>query len=168
MIPHHCVHVCHCECFLLVLSLSHEHTHTPFPVPIYSFFSFLQVMCMLAGEISNPIMNIWFITAKARTLDCCSGSATFHQVHNYIEIAFCIVYLLCRVVIGPIVCTHMSWNLMFSQSAKEHLPLPIRLLWNMMIWGVILGSYSWIVYCQELLQAQLGSGATNGGVGVEL
>lgn len=121
---------------------------------IYKAGHMSAMMCMLLGEASNPAMNTWFVTSKAITLECCN-SPMMQSLHNYIEIAFAAIYLLFRVVLGPIICTHMSWNLLFSKDAKENLPLPLRLFWNFMIWAVIIGSYSWIVFAYELLQSHV-------------
>eukprot|EP00934_Nitzschia_sp_Nitz4_P007202 Nitzschia sp. Nitz4//scaffold43_size134323//48137//49347//NITZ4_003295-RA/size134323-augustus-gene-0.233-mRNA-1//-1//CDS//3329551936//7192//frame0 len=121
---------------------------------IYKAGHMSAMMCMLLGEASNPIMNTWFVTAKAVTFDCCNGSAML-LIHKYIEIAFCIIYFLFRVVLGPIGCMHMSFKIVFSPEARKLLPWHVRLLWNIMIWGVVFGSYSWIVYCQELLTQHL-------------
>lgn len=121
---------------------------------VYQAGHMSAMMCMLIGEASNPTMNTWFITSKALTLDCCKGP-WMQLIHKYNEIFFCSLYLLLRVVVGPLVCTHMSYDLMVSKNAREHLPLSLRLFWNFMIWAVILGSYSWIVYTSELLSKQM-------------
>jgi TLC domain len=117
---------------------------------VYQAGHMSAMMCMLIGEASNPPMNTWFITSTAKTLECCNG-VLMQTFHKYNEILFCSIYLLLRVVVGPIVCTHMSYDLLCSKNAKEHLPMGIRLFWNFMIWAVILGSYSWIVYTYEML-----------------
>lgn len=113
------------------------------------------MMCMLLGELSNPMMNGWFITHKAITYDCCNGEV-MQLVHKVVEINFCIQYLILRVVVGPIACTHMSYSLTFSEDAKKYLPGLVRFFWNLMIWAVILGSYSWIVYSFELFNNHFG------------
>jgi hypothetical protein len=121
---------------------------------IYRAGHMSAMMCMLLGEASNPNMNTWFVTSKAITLDCCNGPL-MQAFHKYNEMIFCAIYLFLRVIMGPLMCTHMSWNLLTSSEAKEHLPLGLRLFWNFMIWAVILGSYSWIVYTYEMLQAHM-------------
>jgi hypothetical protein len=121
---------------------------------IYQAGHMSAMMCMLIGEASNPPMNTWFITSKALKLDCCNG-IVMQFVHKYNEVVFCVIYLLLRVLVGPLVCTHMSYDLLFSENAKKHLPLALRLFWNFMIWMVIVGSYSWIVYTHELLSKHL-------------
>jgi hypothetical protein len=121
---------------------------------VYQAGHMSAMMCMLIGEASNPTMNTWFITSKALTLDCCNGS-WMQLIHKYNEIFFCSLYLLLRVVVGPVVCTHMSYDLFLSTNAKEHLPLSLRLFWNMMIWAVIIGSYSWIVYTHTMLSKHI-------------
>lgn len=121
---------------------------------VYKAGHMSAMMCMLLGEASNPPMNTWFITSKALKLDCCNGPL-MQLFHKYNEVVFCIMYLALRVVVGPLVCTHMSFDLLFSKNAKEHLPIVLRLFWNFMIWAVIVGSYSWIVYTNELLSAHI-------------
>jgi len=121
---------------------------------VYKAGHMSAMMCMFLGELSNPLHNGFMFLEEAMKLDCCSGETTA-KVFYYVSIAFAVVYLLLRVIIGPIVCAHMSYDLLFSKHAKENLPLAIRIFWNLMIWGVIFGSYSWIVYCKEILDAKL-------------
>jgi hypothetical protein len=108
------------------------------------------MMCMLLGEASNPLHNSFMIAKKAVTLACCNGA--FSQlIYACLKVVFSFVYILLRVVLGPFIFTHMSWDLLFSKNAREHLPLPLRIFWNFMIWAVVVGSYSWIVFCYGML-----------------
>lgn len=124
---------------------------------VYQAGHMSALMCMLLGEATNPFMNGWFVTSKAITLDCCNGSV-MQILHHYIEIAFAASYLFFRAVLGPLYFVPMSWSLLTSQNAKEHLPMWVRLFWTFMIWAVVLGSYSWMVTCAEMLQKHI-SGA---------
>jgi hypothetical protein len=112
------------------------------------------MMCMLLGELSNPVYNSHYILATASSLDCCSGPG-MELVKAILQVLFCTMFLALRVIIGPIVCAHMTWDLLFSKQGQQNLPLVVRIFWSLIIWGVILGSYSEIVHCYELMTTDL-------------
>ena len=89
------------------------------------------------------------------------GMATAGSVlHTNLETSFSFVYLLFRVLIGPAVMAPTTYALLFSKQGKDNLPLWIRLFWSLMIWAVIFGSYSWIVFCYGMLDKNLNLSGT--------
>jgi hypothetical protein len=118
---------------------------------VYQAGHMSAMMCMLLGELTNPLHNSYIVSEKAILL----GISDNHQLHTMVETAFAFLYILFRVVIAPVVCSHMSWDLLFSKQGRENLPLAVRLFWSFMIWAVIIGSYSWIVFCYGMLEKNL-------------
>lgn len=116
------------------------------------------MMNMLLGELSNPLMNIHNLIRIASELECFKDSAILLQSQAIIPLVYSIVYIALRVFIGPIVCAAMTWDLLFSSQAKENLPLPLRILWSFMIWGVIFGSAGEILDCKDTLIAAFATG----------
>lgn len=109
------------------------------------------MMCMLLGEASNPLHNSYFICQIALKQDCCNGIG-MQQFNFYIETSFAFVYASLRTIIGPYYCVPMSWNLLFSNEAKQNLPIGIRCFWVFMIMAVLVGSYSWVIFTLQMLQ----------------
>jgi hypothetical protein len=112
------------------------------------------MMCMLLGELSNPVYNSHHILTIASGLDGCSGPS-LELVKAILQVLFYTIFLSLRVIIGPIVCAHMTWDLLFSKQGRQNLPLVVRIFWSLMIWGVIIGSYSEICNCYELMTTDL-------------
>ena len=113
------------------------------------------MMCMILGEASSPFSNGHFGIQRTLALgDCCSGPL-LRSLEPYAEFVFALIYASIRAVIGPIVFTGMSWNLLFSKEAKQHLPLAVRFFWVFMIVAVTLGSYFWIKFSVGVLQKHL-------------
>jgi hypothetical protein len=122
---------------------------------VYQAGHMSAMMCMLLGEFSNPLHNMYWIGNAAMTLDCCNGPLV-EELHFWIETAFSLLYLLLRVIVGPIACAHMTWDLLGTKQARENLPLTIRVFWTFMIWAVEVGSISWIVFSYGMLVKNLG------------
>jgi hypothetical protein len=122
---------------------------------VYQAGHMSAMMCMLIGEFSNPLHNSFMIGEAAMALDCCNGTLA-QQLHFGIETAFSFLYLLLRVLVGPIAFSHITWDLLGTQQARENLPLTLRLFWNVLIWSVVVGSYGWIVRSYGMLETNIG------------
>jgi TLC domain len=113
------------------------------------------MICMLLGELSNPLHNSYMIGEFALTVDCCNGPTT-QFLHYWISVAFAIVYNTLRVVVGPIMCAHVSYTLIATKEGRTNIrPIILNVLWNIMIWGVIFGSSSWIIKCHGIIISAL-------------
>jgi hypothetical protein len=108
------------------------------------------MMCMLLGEITNPVHNSFFIAEQAMGLDCCNG-AFGQKVYSVVEVAFAASYFFTRVFIAPIGLGHVSYDLT-RNGRKNKIPLGLNILWNFMIWAVIFGSYFEIAKCYSILK----------------
>lgn len=109
------------------------------------------MICMLLGELSNPLHNSYMLGEVALTQDCCNGPMA-QQLHAIISIAFAAVYNLLRVVVGPVVCAGVTFTLVLTKEGQTNIPVTLNVLWNLMIWGVIFGSSSWIQKCHGILK----------------
>jgi hypothetical protein len=108
------------------------------------------MICMLLGELSNPLQNSYMIAEVAMTLDCCNGPA-MQQFHSFISIAFAAAYFTIRVFIGPLYFAGVTYVLLFTKRGRANIPLGLNLFWNLLIWGVVFGSGSWIVKTYNML-----------------
>eukprot|EP00980_Cylindrotheca_fusiformis_P019337 scaffold6638_cov127-Cylindrotheca_fusiformis.AAC.21 len=112
------------------------------------------MMCMLLGELSNPAYNSFYILDAATSLECCAGPS-LELAKSILQVQFYTLFLALRVFIGPIVCAHMTWDLVFSKQGQQNLPIVVRVIWSVMIWSVILGSYTEVIYCYKLMMSDV-------------
>jgi hypothetical protein len=106
------------------------------------------MMCMLLGEITNPVHNSFFIAEQAMGVDCCNGEFS-QKFYSVIEVAFAATYFFMRVVVAPFGLGHVSYDL--ATNGRKKIPLGLNIFWNLMIWGVVFGSYFEIVKCFNIL-----------------
>lgn len=119
---------------------------------IYKAGHMSAMMCMLLGELSNPLHNVYFILDIASGLDCCNGSK-LQQAQTIVPPLFSAVYIFLRVVVGPPVMAYTTYDLLMNKEGKENLPLSIRLFWVFMIWAVMFGSIPEIMTCKGIMEA---------------
>jgi TLC domain len=105
------------------------------------------MMCMLLGESTNPLQNLYYVSQYGMALDCCNG-ARMQVAHRVLEIVFSACYVFVRAVVGPFVCLHMTYKL----AAGREVPTPLKTVWILLIWGVMIGSIPWIQDCWASLQ----------------
>lgn len=122
-----------------------------------------MLVCFLLGEASNPPFCAYLVCQMAITLDCCSGPYAM-KVVAVVEVINALVYIPFRAVIGPIVAAHMSYLLFTRKSAQTNLPLTIRILWTVILWGIGVGSIPYVFKFADDLTRHLGGGS----VGQEL
>lgn len=113
------------------------------------------LICMLLGEATNPVHNAFMITELEKTLDHYNGEQ--HGAVYYIEVTFCILYLIFRVVLGPLGMLHITYDLLITKQGRQNVPLWLKILWLIMIWGVVFGSIPWIQDCITTLQTHMAS-----------
>lgn len=107
------------------------------------------MMCMLLGELTNPLHNSFYIAQAAQKLDCCNGAFS-QAAFRMIEISFAALYCVMRVIIGPIFCLHMTYNLWVV--GRKHINKVLLVVWTLLIWAVLIGSIPWVVECWQTLQ----------------
>jgi len=108
------------------------------------------MICMLLGELTNPLHNMFMLGEVAMKLDCCNGPSA-QQIHSLVSVAFAAMYNLFRAIIAPIMLVYVTYCLLFTKKGRTNVPLPLNILWNLMIWAVVFGSGSWIVKCHGIL-----------------
>jgi hypothetical protein len=121
------------------------------------------MMCMLLGEFTNPFQNSLLFTELATSIpgwcqeeddDDANGGSICLQIHSVLEMAFSVTYLLLRVIIGPIACMHMTYNLWTQGRTQPPLCHKkwLLVIWTLLIWAVLIGSIPWIVTCWNTLR----------------
>jgi hypothetical protein len=117
------------------------------------------MVCMLVGEATNPLHNLYMMGEVAMTQECCNGPTT-QSIHAYVSVAFAATYYVARAIVSPITMTIVSYCLIGTKRGRTNIPLIINIVWNILIWAVIFGSYSWIIKCQGILVDFLATTAT--------
>jgi len=107
------------------------------------------MMCMLLGEATNPLHNAYYIFQTAQTLPCCNGT-TSQAIFAAITFGFAVSYLLMRAIIGPVICTHMTYDLI-RNGRTNGIPVGWIVTWVLLIWGVLIGSIPWIQDCWNMV-----------------
>ena len=116
---------------------------------------------MLLGELSNPFMNTFGIVKYASEIEHFKDGMLLQQLQKFVPICYSIIFLMIRVIIGPIILIKMTKNLLFSQQGKDNIPLLVRILWSIMIWGVMFLSIPLILDCINIVQTYINN--NNGG-----
>lgn len=112
--------------------------------------------CMFWGELTNPFFNSYLICQIAKDMDCCNGPLS-QTLSSYIEIACGILFIAIRAFIGPVVLgIHATVDLIFAKTARENIPIALRLFFAAMIWGVLIGSIPWIYTFVDILKKHAG------------
>lgn len=112
------------------------------------------LICMFLGEATNPVHNSFMISELALTLDHYNGESWLYFA---IEVTFCVLYLFFRVILGPIGMLYITFDLVFTNKGRQNVPVALKVLWLLMIWGVVLGSIPWIQDCITTLQQHMHS-----------
>jgi len=108
------------------------------------------MICMLLGELTNPLHNMHFIGEFASQTDCCY-SADAQRLHYGITVAFAGMYGLFRVFIAPPFFASVTYSLLLTKRGRTNVPLPLNIFWNFLIWGVCFGSASWISKSHQIV-----------------
>jgi len=117
------------------------------------------MICMLLGELTNPLHNMYMMGEVAMTLECCNGPSA-QQFHSRVTIAFAAAYFTVRVFIGPLFFAGVTYVLLFTKRGRTNVPIALNIFWNMLIWGVAFGSGSWIQKSYHIL-ADFAAGTTD-------
>lgn len=121
------------------------------------------MVCMLLGELTNPLHNMYFLGEHAMSLECCNGPAA-QQFHNAVTIVFAAAYFLFRVVIAPPFFASITYVLLFTKKGRANVqPLGLNIFWNILIWGVCFGSEGWIRKCYHIVADFFAAAQQTGG-----
>jgi hypothetical protein len=115
------------------------------------------MMCMFLGELTNPFQNSFAVAELAQSLVCCQGPLS-QMVFAMTECAFAAIYCWMRAVVGPLVCLHVTYDLL--RHGRRSIPTGILIVWILLIWAVLIGSIPWIVDCWSKLQKYLPEAVT--------
>ena len=104
---------------------------------------------MFTGEFTNPMQNSHAITRFA--IQMAGDDSLWHAIHPYVEYIYAVSYFFFRSVVGPLQIIHISYDLL-TKEGRKHIPLYIGIVWIIMIWGIILGSYPWTLESFEMVK----------------
>lgn len=106
------------------------------------------LICMFLGEVTNPFFNTYLVLQEGMALEswCCKESQWFTTLYPIVEFLAASSYVLVRAAIGPVVLgLYTCFDLLLLRNNKNgSIPLFFRILYIVMIWGVLLGSMGWV------------------------
>lgn len=116
------------------------------------------MLLMFDGELSNPFNNTVLIMERAmREGDCCAGYWIIN-CYRYAQIAYAIIYFLCRVIIGLPLAIYITYDVLLTKRGRKNVPIMTGVLWMLAVWGVIIGSIPWVkesfIMVQHFMQGQ--------------
>lgn len=110
------------------------------------------MMCMLLGELTNPLHNSFLILESAQDLDCCNGARS-RAAFAAVRFAFALAYCLVRVLVAPPVLAHVTYRLWARRGGRRrHIPAALLAVYTLLIWAVLIGSIPWVVDCYAVLR----------------
>ena len=98
---------------------------------------------MFLGEITAPIMNLVRISQAATRSDM-SNAGLLSSALPATEYVFAILYIVFRVVLGPICAVHLTHDLLLQKEGRRNVPVQLSVIWLAICWGVLWGSIPWI------------------------
>lgn len=122
------------------------------------------MILMYFGEITAPIMNLLRISFTCKSYMLLSSTTyialdqyySIHYltniIHSYLEYIYAILYFTIRAIIGPCIVIHLTYHFLLTKRGRINVPIYISILWLILSWGVILGSYNWIKNCYHIIQ----------------
>jgi hypothetical protein len=108
------------------------------------------LICMFLGECTNPFHNGYDILHRAMQLSCCRDARIYQLLYHLDTICFCLLYIVIRAFLGPIILSYVTYDI-WKHGTQCHIPLFWRILWSLLIWGVVFGSIPWITECYHML-----------------
>jgi hypothetical protein len=107
--------------------------------------------CIFLGEFTNPAYSTYRIYGIAKRVGL-TFSPFYTQFVMPVEVFTAALFLLLRTVIGPVVSSYISYNLLFEKSIRAYTPLALRLVWVFLICAVLLGSIKQNIIFYNLLK----------------
>jgi hypothetical protein len=105
------------------------------------------IMGTFLGEVTNPFYNLSHFSALAIKQDCCHGSFS-RRLNVFFDVLAALQFIPVRALIGPIVLGFYTvYQLVFVGTKRKHHPIPLimAILWSLIMWAVMLGSYSYLM-----------------------
>jgi len=100
------------------------------------------MICMLLGEITNPLHNAFYIAEGAQGLECCNGALS-QMMFYYIHVAFSALYFVVRAIVAPPMWIHLTYVLWRRKSSK--VPYWLVGMWTALIWIITIGAYPYVI-----------------------
>jgi len=104
--------------------------------------------CILIGEISNPVMMVWYITKDAVESTCCN-SPRVATIFRASELVYAFVYLIARAIFMPGSALQHFYT--FFLSGQKNISMFLCVYWYIAILAVQFGSLDYIVESWNIL-----------------
>lgn len=122
---------------------------------------------MFLGEFSNPFQNTMLSMGDAIKMGECCSMPWMHQIFTHVEFAYAVVYSIFRIPLGPGCMAVISYDMLFTKEGRAKTSIPLKILWFIMGWGVLIGSIPWIYESLDMIKAYISSGGTSTSLSIE-
>ena len=127
---------------------------------IYGAGQCSALTCVFLGEFTNTTFNTYFIYDMAKRVGL-TFSPFYAQFVMPVEVFTAALYLLFRVVLCPVILTYVSYKLMVDKPIRAYTPLALRLIWVVLIYGVLFGSINQNIIFYNMLKGYMRYKTTN-------
>lgn len=112
---------------------------------------------MLWGELSNPIQNTMYTLDLAKGLgqECCSSIFMEEVIYPIVHFSHGLGYATLRIFFGPGTTMDITYRSFFTKEGKANIPLALKLFYMISLWGVLLGSASWVIEAVDIVKSYL-------------
>lgn len=110
------------------------------------------MLCIFAGEVTNPVMMVWYITKNAVDSICCNGPRVA-ALFNASEFIYAFMYFVVRALIMPLLVVYQFYDIWFTK--QPNIPTSVSIYWSLCMLIVVLGSYDYIVDCWSILMTYI-------------
>jgi len=108
------------------------------------------MILIFMGEFTNPLMNSMFTTRFA--IKIFRENAAVHSLHAWLEFLYACSYAPIRIAIGPVCSAHLSYDLLFTKTGRERVPVWLSAIWVALCWIVIAGSLPWMEEAVDMIR----------------
>jgi len=124
------------------------------------------MVIMFFGELTNPFQNAFCMTRQMMKKDVFVDITK--ALHVYTEFSYAFLYFFIRGCFGPCLCGYVTYDIAFTKHGRSYIPIRTSIVWLIMLWAVMLGSYPWVLDTFDMLKDGLDVKYHKGYVGVEL
>jgi len=109
---------------------------------IYNRGHISAMSLMFAGEYSNPLHNFLYIINYSKKIGLHCGP-NIGILEEYTEFFFGLVYGFLRIIAGPLISVHVTYDMLFTSDGRKNVPMWLSMFWVVGCWIIVLGSLPW-------------------------
>ena len=109
---------------------------------------------MLSGEITNPAHNTYYILETVQKLFPSPTGTIQEKVFFAVRYIYSLQYFTVRGLIATPLFLHLTYSLWTEARSRGLLPVWQICIYTLLVWGVLVGSYDWILSTLETVKEE--------------